>query len=281
MSDDQENTSAYIAPVRWNPPSVDDSQAVLIVIQQIALDPTVSIDRMRELLAMQERILARNAKREFTRAMAKIQPLMPTIERNGKIVIATKDTRDKPKDQWVVQQESSYAKWEDVWEKIRGPLGEHGFTLTFSSEMTPAGLIAFTGILTHEGGHEERTTLVLQHESSGSKNAVQAVGSSLSYGRRYTAGMLLNIVSKDIEHDDDGQKGGDPPTISAEQFETLGNLMETAKATPEPFLTFYSTKLKLREPLKTLADLPAAQYEHMRGQLEKKIKTLAASGGAK
>jgi hypothetical protein len=42
-------------------------------------------------------------------------------------------------------------------------------------------------VLSHELGHSEETTMTLPLDTSGSKNNVQAVGSSTSYGKRYTA----------------------------------------------------------------------------------------------
>src|SRR5690606_16446095 len=55
--------------------------------------------------------------------------------------------------------------------------------------------------LTHKSGHREETTIKLPADPSGNKNAVQAVASSVSYGKRYTAGALLNLTSH-AEDDD-------------------------------------------------------------------------------
>jgi hypothetical protein len=51
--------------------------------------------------------------------------------------------------------------------------------------------------------------MILPHDSTGSKNAVQAVGSSTSYGKRYTACALLNITSRG--EDDDGETAAKKP----------------------------------------------------------------------
>ncbi|HET9820175.1 MAG TPA: ERF family protein, partial [Rhodanobacteraceae bacterium] len=50
-------------------------------------------------------------------------------------------------------------------------------------------------------GHREETSITLPADTSGSKNAVQAVASSTSYGKRYTAGALLNLTSHGEDDD--------------------------------------------------------------------------------
>jgi hypothetical protein len=57
--------------------------------------------------------------------------------------------------------------------------------------------------------------MTLPLDTSGSKNNVQAVGSSTSYGKRYTATLLLNIRTKG--EDDDGHAGGDQRAWSAKR----------------------------------------------------------------
>jgi hypothetical protein len=104
------------------------------------------------------------------------------------------------------QVQSTYALWEDINDAIRPLLAEHGFALSFKVGQAQDGKITITGILSHREGHQEETTLTLVHDSSGSKNSVQAVGSSVSYGKRYTAMALLNITTRG--EDDDGKAAG-------------------------------------------------------------------------
>ena len=64
------------------------------------------------------------------------------------------------------------------------------------------------GVLRHEAGHKEEAELQLPADATGGKNAVQAVGSTLTYGQRYVARMLLSLTSRPSE-DDDGQAAGE------------------------------------------------------------------------
>ena len=186
------------------PVVTDYDSGLLDVIARAARDPSVDIDKMERLIAMQERVQARDAVVAFNAALADLQPSLPVISERGGI-----------KDRGGNVQ-STYALWEDVNEAIRPHLAEHGFALRFRVNRE-SDQISVTGILSHRSGHSEETTLTLPTDSSGSKNAVQAVGSSTSYGKRYTAFALLNITS--TGEDDDGRKGGDEHPISVKQYD--------------------------------------------------------------
>ena len=175
-----------------NSQPVSMESGILSVIARAASDPNVDIDKLKRLLEMQERVLARDAKAQFTAALAALQPGLPVITENGGIT----DRNGKV--------QSTYALWEDINEAIKPTLAEHGFALSFRTRRTE-NEITVTGVLSHLGGHSEETELLLPSDTSGSKNAVQAVGSSTSYGKRYTAMALLNITSRGA--DDDGKAG--------------------------------------------------------------------------
>lgn len=160
------------------------------VIGRAAADPNTDVDKLERLLGMYERITAQQAKAAFTAALAALQPTLPTIEERGKT--------DK----------TTYAKWEDINDAIRQLLHAQGFALNFRVARTESS-VAVTGILSHQDGHSEETTLDLPVDTGPGRNAVQAVGSSVSYGKRYAALALLNITSRaPSDADDDGRRAG-------------------------------------------------------------------------
>lgn len=170
------------------------SAAIIQVIERAATNPDVDIDKMERLLAMQERIMERDARAAFAAALAEMAPELPVIAERGEI----KHGENKP-------VQSRYALWEDINDAIKPVLARHGFALSFRTGQE-AGMVTVTGVLSHRGGHSEQTTMHLPIDSSGSKNGVQGVGSSTSYGKRYTASALLNLTSRG--EDDDGVAGG-------------------------------------------------------------------------
>ena len=156
------------------PVQQSEAAAIIQVIERAAMNPNVDIDKMERLLQMQERVIERNAKAAFNAAFARMQPDLPAIEKNGK------------------SNNGTYGLWEDIQGGIQPVLAKHGFALSFKTKVEQDA-ITVTAILHHEEGHDDNTDLKLPTDKSGSKNAVQAVGSSVSYGKRYAACALLNI----------------------------------------------------------------------------------------
>ncbi|WP_377838738.1 ERF family protein [Bosea sp. UC22_33] len=159
----------YTAPA-IQPQAVAETTAIISMIERAARDPAVDIDKMERLMLMQERAMERSARAAYAEALALLQPELPSVARNGRIVVTDKADRNK------VIQSTAYARWEDINDAIKPALAKHGFSLSFKVGMANDGKITVTGILTHREGHQEETTITLPHDSTGSKNAVQAVG---------------------------------------------------------------------------------------------------------
>lgn len=227
-------------------PAAQPSEAasILAVISRAASDPATDVDKLERLMSMYERLNANKARAAYAAALAAMQPTLPIINERGRIVIKEKNSEK-------VIQSTSYALWEDINEAIRPMLAANGFALSFRTGLTDDGKVKVTGILHHRDGHQEETTMVLQHDSTGSKNAVQAVGSSTSYGKRYTAAALLNLTSRG--EDDDGQAGGADPRISDEQLTQLRAALDEAKAGVPAFCRAFG--------LEALTDLPAKRFD--------------------
>lgn len=219
-----------------SPPSVvGDAASIMAVISRAASDPNTDVVKLEKLLEMYERISARQAKAAFAAALAEMQPELPVIDENGRIEVREKSSSGKRDGE--VQQSTSYALWEDINEGIRPALAAHGFALSFRTGMTDDNRIKVTGILSHREGHQEETTMVLMHDSTGSKNAVQAIGSSVSYGKRYTALALLNITSRG--QDDDGTIAGAGVFITEAQRDALQLLLDSSGADARRFCEFF------------------------------------------
>lgn len=218
---------------------------IMDIIARAASDPSTDVDKLERLLNMYERITARTAHAAYIDALTKVQQELPIITERGGI----KNSGGKI--------QSKYALWEDINEVIKPILGRHGFALSFRTG-SDGGSITVTGVLSHRDGHSEETTILLPADTSGSKNAVQAVGSSTSYGKRYTAIALLNITSQG--EDDDG--GGGP--ISAEQVKEILKLIDMAGSNAKAFCDYYK--------IDAVPSLPASKFAHARDTLNLKIQ---------
>jgi hypothetical protein len=170
----------------------NQSTALIAVIERIASNPDADISKLSAMLDMQERILDRNAKQQFTADLASMQIELPRVMEHGTLEV---------KKEGRTIQSSKFAKLEDINDAIRPVLQKYGFAVTFRIKPEPP-LMWITTVLSHRDGHSEETSIPLALDTSGSKNAVQAVGSTISYGKRYGICAMLNISTGD---DVDGQ----------------------------------------------------------------------------
>jgi hypothetical protein len=194
------------------PPAImGESATILQIIQQVAMSPNADIDKMERLMDMHERYQAQQAKQQYDDALAQMQEELPVIGERGGI----KDKNGRI--------QSTYALWEDINEMIKPVLARHGFALSFRTPRNERG-IEVEGVLSHRAGHRETTSLVLPADVSGNKNGVQAVASSVSYGKRYTAGALLNFTT--TGEDDDGNGAVVTPRVTSAQAAQLAMLLD-------------------------------------------------------
>jgi hypothetical protein len=207
---------------------------ILAMIERAARDPEVNVDKFERLMNMRRSLETERASIAFAEAFADLQPDLPTIDRKGRIVVYSKADREKaggvPADAEPIQK-TPYATLDDILEAIREPLHKHGFSLRFEHDTTTDGRLVTTAILRHREGHSERATAPpLQHDSSGSKNNVQAVGSSLTYGRRYALMAVLPIVSHAPQDADDDGKAAGAALIDGDQLIAVQQLLEETKS---------------------------------------------------
>lgn len=221
------------------PTQVGDGAVVLGMIDRLLARPDVPVEKLEQLFALHQKVEADRARREFLAAFSDLQAALPAVERKGK-----------------GHNDKRYARFEDLIEKVRGPLAQHGFSLSFriSHEDTKVRVI---GVLGHRAGHEERTDMPLPADSSGSKNPVQAWGSSVSYGKRYVAMTLLGIATED--EDDDGKAAGAGGTITDAQVAELTALITETKSDIGQFLALGGVEC--------LSDIPAKQFQGAKAKL--------------
>ena len=164
----------------------------LSIIAAAVSNPQIDTAKMEALLAMKERVDAKEAEKEFHGAMAAMSAEMPRVKKNGSIDLG----KGKP---------VPFAKWEDCDAVLRPILKRHGFSLSFVTRVE-GGQLLMACVVSHVGGHSERSECAVQADSGPGRNATQAIGSGRSYAKRYLALDMLNVVTEGA--DDDGKAAG-------------------------------------------------------------------------
>lgn len=170
------------------------SPGVLGVFERMARDPKLTVEKLGELIRLQREIMDTEAKAAFEAAYARMKPEIPAIEKRG--IIRNKEGK----------VQSRYSKYEDIREIVDPILLRHGFHTHNATEWPETGTLEVVSYLTHDRGHSRESRFRTTADASGGKNAIQGLGSGVSYGKRYTLIDLLAIVCKG--QDDDGQAHG-------------------------------------------------------------------------
>jgi hypothetical protein len=196
--------------------TTSESSAIMSVIERVAMSENADISKLEKMLDMQERVLNRNAAQSYSADMAAMQSEMPRVFKLAE------------------GHNTTYARLEDINDAIRPALQKFGFCVTFRIDQQNMDSVKVTAVCAHKLGHSENASLTLPLDKSGSKNAVQAIGSTVSYGKRYTLCALLNISTGD---DTNGFKLGstqnEKPQITDEGLKIALNKIMSGELTQE------------------------------------------------
>jgi hypothetical protein len=218
-----------VAARRAGVPAVAADQApassMLNFIAMAVTNPDVDVAKLEALLRMQREVAADDAKAQFFRALHACQSEMPRVKKNGTIDLGEKDGK--------ARGSIPFSSWEDV-DKFTRPIRErHGFSITFSQpEKTEKGL-RFVATHRHVAGHADQNEITVPPDAGAGRNALQAVGSSNSYIKRYLTENFFNIVREGA--DDDGKRGG-TVYITAEQVAGITANLAKRKIPESDFL---------------------------------------------
>lgn len=202
----------------------EQSGGILAVIERAAINPDIDVTKMMALLDMQERIMAKNAESAFNDAMTRLQEAMPRITKDGNIEFV--DNKNN-------HRKTPFATYENIDKAIRPLMIAEGFSIAFNSEWGESGA-TIHATLSHRDGHSRKASIRLPLDSSGSKNSLQAMGSTISYGKRYLVTMMLNIVTEGEDNDGDDAH----QFIDTEQAATLDTMILETKANRASFLKY-------------------------------------------
>ena len=205
-----------------------------------------------QLMDLQERNDKRIAEQAYVKSMANFKKNPPKIDKDRHVQYDTQKGR-------VDYRHASLA---NVTEKISSALGENGLSASWKTEQEN-GVIKVTCSITHELGHGESTSLSGAADLTGSKNPIQAVGSTISYLQRYTLLALTGLATHDM--DDDG-KGSDPQIEGSNDFISEAQLKDLIKEKEAVGMT---DKLFLRSlKIDVLSELPANKFKFAMGILK-------------
>ena len=243
MSDTTENQYVPV-PAAGN---IDRSPAALMMV---AIEKNLDLDKVEKAMALQERYEANEARKAYHDAMAGFKANPPEIEKDRHVSYKAGTST----------VEYNHASLANVTNKINSALSQHGLSAGWKVSQEDK-IISVTCTITHRLGHSESTSLAAAPDVSGSKNSIQAIGSTISYLSRYTLLCLTGLAT--AEQDDDGKSSGsEPEYITTEQATEINAIIKATKSDLAIFLKYIGA-----ESVETIL---AADYNKAKIALDKK-----------
>ena len=227
----------------------DGAAAALDMIIRAATDPTIDVDKMERLMAMHDRLIARQAEAKFNDAMAKAQSEMCPVAADA----------ENP------QTRSKYASYAALDRMLRPVYAKHGFSISFDTgDGAPENYIRVLCYVGHREGYTRNYHVEMPADGKGAKGGdvmtkTHAAGSAFTYAQRYLLKLVFNVAVG--EFDDDGNSGGSEK-ISAEQKETLIALIKETKADTAKLCKYFGVS--------SVDEIPAMRFALAKQMLEKK-----------
>lgn len=214
---------------------------------QSAINNGTDLSQLEKLLDLQIKWEQNEALKAYNKAMADFKANPPKIEKDRKVGYQT----SKGKVGY------SHASLYNVVDKISSELSKYGLSATWRTSQNDK-MITVTCRITHEKGHSEETSLSAQADDSGSKNSIQAVGSTITYLQRYSILSMTGLAT----HDQDNDGIVEEEKIDENKVAILNGLITQLEIDKEKFLKFMAVE--------KVEDIKASDFAKAKMSLEAK-----------
>ncbi len=214
------------------------------------------IETITKMMDLAERHEANQARKAFAKAMSKFRAEPVVIEKDQSV-----GYKHKTGGGTTGYRHASLANAVDT---AREAMSKHGLSHRWQTKQDN-GEVTVTCIVMHEMGHSEETKLTAMPDTSGQKNSIQAIGSTVSYLERYTFMAATGLAARNM--DDDGADAGDPDSyerISEDQIKEIKALLDATNTDQDKFLEWCEVN--------SLKEIPAYNFKPCIDNLKRKKK---------
>ena len=193
---------------------------------ELVIEKGADLQTIEKFMDLQDRHEKNEARKAYVEAMTAFKDNPPEILKQTAVSYnTTKGTTSY-----------NHASLDHVAEKINIALSRHGLFAAWSQNQNDKG-ITVTCKITHILGHSEETSLTAEADLSGNKNAIQGLGSTISYLQRYTILAITGLAAKGMDMDGRLPEGEtpEPEPITDSQAEEIFKLQEQGKISSEDF----------------------------------------------
>src|ERR1700741_1155447 len=174
------------------PQDVQPERSTLDSMIHAGIAQKASIADLKELYALKKEWEAEEARKAYNSAIADFKANPPTI---------MKDKQNKQYDSW-------YTSLANLVNRGNEAMAPFGLNARWDLDQSKAPTITVGCILSHVKGHSERVTMSAPADTSGQKNPIQQIKSTITYLRGVTFEMVTGLASTEHNADDDGNGSG-------------------------------------------------------------------------
>lgn len=201
-------------------------QSATMQILAMAKDPTVDIARIKELMVLAKEWDAEDARKQYHAAKAAFKAESITVVKDAENTQFSKPGK-----------KSMYVSLGNLVQTVNPFLGKHGLGAAWDVKQND-GDITVICTLTHAAGHSESVELGGKPDTSGAKNAIQQIKSTITYLKAVTFESVCGLAAtEEANADDDGNAASNGELIttckeieSADTFEEAKKIYDTAYA---------------------------------------------------
>ncbi len=205
----------------------DEGQNQVAQLLALAVEKGLGVEGLEKLVALQERVMARQAESAMAAAMAEFQRRCPSIKKTSTARVTTAGGGT---------YSYTYAELDEIAQTVNPLLADLGLSYTWDSEMTDT-MHTCRCTLRHAAGHQVTSSFTCPIDTTAKMNGTQKAGAALTYARRQSLISVLGLTTTDP--DTDGASGGESlGTLSESQVADLEALIQEVGANRARFLAW-------------------------------------------
>jgi hypothetical protein len=204
----------------------------------IAVERGSTVEVMGQLMALQERYEAAQARKAFDAAISAAKAEIPVILKNRTVDFTSSKGRTR----------YDHEDLGEIARTVDPIISKYGLSYRFRARQEGKKL-CITCVLSHRDGHFEENELSADNDETGNKNAIQGVGSTATFLQRYTLKLALGLAAA---KDNDGRSTNAPAKITDAQVDELIALADAANADKGKFCEWLEVA--------SIADIPASKF---------------------
>jgi len=210
---------------------------------------TANVEVVERLIALKQQMQADDDRRDFARALAKLQSECQPVSASKSV----------PGNDGTVRYK--YAPFEGIMKAVSPLLAANGFSVTFDTDIAD-GRVTVTCTLMHISGHAQANKFACRiGKGPPASSEAQGDGAATTYAKRFALCAALNIVvEQDTDGADDARTVGE--VIDWQEADELRERVKKCGADEKAFLTYAGAK--------TFEDIQKNRLDALKKMLAKK-----------